>query len=418
MTPSVANVAAYSLQLAVLVAVALIATRVLRVHMPLPSLRFWQAALVAAILLPVMQPRSEVTGPIFESSSSFVSNSAPVMALTTRGVDVAQWMLLVVFAGIAARLLRLALGFIRLRGIVANAAPDSSLDELARDLATTLDTHATLTITDDIETPATVGVRRALVLLPRRVLHLPPAVQRAVIAHELMHVKRRDWLQTIAEEFWCAALWFHPAARIIAERLSLARETVVDEATILLTRDRRAYAEALLAFSNPQPHLPGVTALVGRRHLSQRISLIAEEEVMSRGRIFVSFAIALIMSAAATSSAIGAFPITGAPEQARQIFRPGPGDGVTLPTVVREVKPKYTPEAMERKIQGSVWLETVVLETGDIGDVIITRSLDAEYGLDQQAIAATKQWKFEPGTKDGKPVAVWVTIQLTFTLKK
>ena len=430
MTPSIENLAAYSLQLAVLVAVALIATRVLRVRMPLPSLRFWQAALVAAILLPVMQPRSAVTGPIFESSSSFVSNSAPVMALTTRGVDLAQWMLLVVFAGIAARLLRLALGFIRLRGIVANAAPDSSLDELARDLATTLDTHATLTITDDIGTPATVGVRCAIVLLPRRVLHLPPAVQRAVIAHELMHVKRRDWLHTIAEEFWCAALWFHPAARIIAERLSLARETVVDEATILLTRDRRAYAEALLAFSNPQPgapttrflrrgvetHLPGVTALVDRRHLSQRISLIAEEEVMSRRRIVVSFAIALIMSAAATSSAISAFPITGAPEQARQIFRPGPG--VTLPTVVREVKPKYTPEAMERKIQGSVWLETVVLETGDIGDVIVTRSLDAEYGLDQQAIAATKQWKFKPGTKDGKPVAVWVTIELTFTLKK
>lgn len=418
MTPSVANLAAYSLQLAVLVAVALIATRVLRVRMPLPSLRFWQAALVAAILLPVMQPRSEVTGPIFESSSSFVSNSAPVMALTTRGVDLAQWMLLVVFAGIAARLLRLALGFIRLRGIVANAAPDSSLDELARDLATTLDTHATLTITDDIETPATVGVRRAIVLLPRRVLDLPPAVQRAVIAHELVHVRRRDWLHTIAEEFWCAALWFHPAARIIAERLSLARETVVDEATILLTRDRRAYAEALLAFSNPPPHLPGVTALVGRRHLSQRIALIAEEEVMSRRRIFVSFAIALIMSAAATSSAISAFPITGAPEQARQIFRPGPGDGVTLPTVVREVKPGYTPEAMERKIQGSVWLETVVLETGDVGDVVVTRSLDAEYGLDQQAIAATKQWKFKPGMKDGKPVAVWVTIELTFTLKK
>ena len=416
MTPSVANVAAYSLQLAVLVAVALIATRVLRLRMPLPSLRFWQAALVAAILLPLMQPRSEVTGPIFESSASFVSNSAPVMALTTRGVDVAQWILLVVFAGIAARLLRLALGFIRLRGIVANAAPDSSLDELARDVATTLDTHATLTITDDIETPATVGVRRAIVLLPRRVLQLPPAVQRAVIAHELVHVRRRDWLHTIAEEFWCAALWFHPSARIIAERLSLARETVVDEATILLTRDRRAYAEGLLAFSNPQPHLPGVTALVGRRHLSQRISLIAEEEVMSRRRIFVSFAIALLMSAAATSSAISAFPITGAPEHARQVFRPG--DGVTLPTVVREVKPKYTPEAMERKIQGSVRLETVVLETGDVGDVVIARSLDAEYGLDQQAIAATKQWKFKPGTKDGKPVAVWVIIELTFTLKK
>jgi TonB family protein len=416
MTPDLSNVAAYSIQLAVLVAVALVATRTLRVRTPLASLRFWQAALVAGILLPLMQPRSGVTGQMLESSSAFVASSAPVAALTTRGVDLAQWILLIVFAGIAARLLWLGMGFIRLRGIVANAAPDTSLDEVAGDLASTLETRATLTITDDIETPATVGFRRAIILLPRRVLQLPPAVQRALIAHELVHVKRRDWLHTLAEEFWCAALWFHPAARIIAQRLSLARETVVDEATILLTRDRRAYAEALLAFSNPQPHLPGVTALIGRRHLSQRISLIAEEEVMSRGRMLVSFAIALIVSAVATSSAITAFPMTGEVQSTR-VYKPGVDTGITLPRVVREVKPGYTREAMDQKIQGSVWLETVVLDTGDVGDVQVSRSLDAEYGLDRQAILATKQWKFRPGTKDGKPVAVQVTIELTFTLK-
>lgn len=417
MTLTLSNVAAYSLQLAVLVAVALTATRVLRVRTPRPSLRFWQAALLAGMLLPALQPRSGATRTMLESSASFVSSSAPVAALTTRGVDVAQWLLLAVFAGIAARLLWLAIGFIRLRGIVANAAPDTALAAVARDLASALGTRATLALTDDIETPATVGLRRAIILLPRRVRQLPPAVQRAVIAHELVHVKRGDWLHTLGEEVWCAALWFHPAARAIAQRLSLARETVVDETTILLTRDRRAYAEALLAFSNPQPHLPGVTALIGRRHLSQRISLIAEEEVMSRGRMLVSFAIALIVSAAATSSAINAFPMTGESQSIR-VYRPGQDAGITLPTVVREVKPRYTPEAMQQKIQGSISLEIVVLETGDVGEVTITRSLDPEYGLDRQAVAAAKQWKFKPGTKDGKPVAVVVTLELTFTLRK
>ena len=76
---------------------------------------------------------------------------------------------------------------------------------------------------------------------------------------------------------------------------------------------------------------------------------------------------------------------------------------------MREVKPEYTPEAMERKIQGSVWLKASSLETGDVGDIEVTRSLDAEYGLDREAIDAAKQWKFKPGTKDGKPVAVRVT---------
>jgi TonB family protein len=201
----------------------------------------------------------------------------------------------------------------------------------------------------------------------------------------------------------------------VALRLSLARETIVDEITIRATRDRRAYAEALLAFSNPQPHVPAITPLIGRHSLSQRIALIAEEEVMSRHRTLLCAAIAFTLSGAATMAAVTAFPLTAA-AQTTTVYRPG--DGVKMPTVVHEVKPKYTPEAMERKIQGSVWLETVVLASGDVGDVIVTRSLDAECGLDQQAIDTTKQWKFKPGTKDGKPVAVWVTIELTFTLKK
>ena len=416
MTPTLSNLAAYSIQLAVLVAVALGATSMLRLRNPRASLRLWQAALAAALLLPLVQPRSGSTGRMLESSATLVAASAPVSALATRGVDVAQWVMMAVAAGIVARLLWLGIGFIRLRGIIAGAAPETAFDAIAGDLAVALQARATLTITDAIDTPATVGFRRPIILLPRRVLQLPPAVQRAVIAHELVHVKRRDWLHTLAEEFWCAALWFHPAARIIAQRLSLARETVVDETTIELTRDRRAYAAALLAFANPQPpHLPGVTALIGRRHLSQRISLIAEEAVMSRGRISVSFAIALLVSALATSSAITAFPMTGEAQSTR-VYKPKEDPGITLPTVVREVKPKYSPEAMQRKIQGSVWLGVVVLASGDVGDVQVTKSLDAD--LDQQAILAAKQWKFRPGTKDGKPVAVLVTIELTFTLKK
>lgn len=136
---------------------------------------------------------------------------------------------------------------------------------------------------------------------------------------------------------------------------------------------------------------------------------------MSRRRLLTSFAIAWFVCAAATASAVSAVPMTAVPVQTK-VYKGG--DGVTLPVVVREVKPRYTPEAMERKIQGSVFLQIVVLESGDVGDVRVTTSLDSEYGLDREAIAAARQWKFKPGTKDGKPVAVEVTLQLTFTLRK
>jgi protein TonB len=72
---------------------------------------------------------------------------------------------------------------------------------------------------------------------------------------------------------------------------------------------------------------------------------------------------------------------------------------------------------MRAKIQGAVFLDIVVLASGEVGDVTVTKSLDTEYGLDLEAVKAAKQWRFEPGTKDGRPVPVQVALELTFTLK-
>jgi len=90
---------------------------------------------------------------------------------------------------------------------------------------------------------------------------------------------------------------------------------------------------------------------------------------------------------------------------------------VTLPVPVREVKPVYTAAAMDARIEGKVVLDIVVLDDGKVGDVTVTESLDKEYGLDTQAVEATKQWLFKPGTKDGKAVAVRVAMEMRFTLK-
>jgi TonB family protein len=91
--------------------------------------------------------------------------------------------------------------------------------------------------------------------------------------------------------------------------------------------------------------------------------------------------------------------------------------GVTIPRVVKEVKPAYTLAAMERRIQGTVWIQGVVEITGSFGRMSIQRSLDPDYGLDAAAIAAAEQWQFEPATLDGKPVAVFITIELAFMLR-
>jgi protein TonB len=93
------------------------------------------------------------------------------------------------------------------------------------------------------------------------------------------------------------------------------------------------------------------------------------------------------------------------------------GNGVNAPTVIRQVKPEYTTQAQANRIEGTVLMNVVVQDDGTVGPVSVERSLDTMFGLDEQAVKAMKAWSFKPGTKDGKPVAVRVHVEMTFTLK-
>jgi protein TonB len=93
------------------------------------------------------------------------------------------------------------------------------------------------------------------------------------------------------------------------------------------------------------------------------------------------------------------------------------GPGVTLPIPIVRASPKYTVEAMRARIQGLVMIECVVLPDGTVGDARVTRSLDRIFGLDEEAIAAARRWRFRPGLLNGRPVPVMVTIELTFSVR-
>ena len=408
------NLAAYSIQVAVLALTAAAAAYLFRLDAPRVAVRYWQAVLAACFALPLLQTWTSEPGNAVQASIHFISTSTGTATGDSRPIDPAEMVLAVIAAGIVLRLAWLSLGLLRLRSVTRRAEPATSLAALSTQLQADLGARAELLLSDDVEGPATVGVRRAVILVPRRIVDLPQVVQRAVLCHELMHVRRRDWLVTVAEEVWCALLWFHPGVRLIASRACLARETLVDEAVITHTRDRRAYAEALLEFSSSQPQLIGATALIGRRQLSQRISLIAQEVSMSRTRVASLLALSAALVAAATLSAASSVPMVGA-LQAPEVQVHQPGSGVTLPVVVKEMKPVYPRDVLPEKVQGSVWMRCVVLPDGKVGDIEVTRSLHPR--LDREAVQAATQWEFKPGTKDGKPVAVEITLEMTFTLK-
>jgi protein TonB len=90
------------------------------------------------------------------------------------------------------------------------------------------------------------------------------------------------------------------------------------------------------------------------------------------------------------------------------------GSGVTPPKSVYAPNPTYDEHARKKKINGTVILAIIVTAEGTVRDVKVIKSLDP--GLDKQAMAAVRTWKFEPATKKGKPVAVHLKTEADFRL--
>ena len=94
------------------------------------------------------------------------------------------------------------------------------------------------------------------------------------------------------------------------------------------------------------------------------------------------------------------------------VFRAG--GGVSAPQLIYRVEPEYTEEARKAKYQGTVVLYCVVDVRGMVRNIRVTRSLGL--GLDEKALEAVRQWKFKPGMKNGRPVNVAASIEVTFRL--
>jgi D-alanyl-D-alanine dipeptidase len=90
------------------------------------------------------------------------------------------------------------------------------------------------------------------------------------------------------------------------------------------------------------------------------------------------------------------------------------GRGVTPPKVLKHAEPDFSEEAKNGKFQGTVLLSVVIGTDGMPHDITVKRGLG--HGLDEKAVAAVKQWRFEPGKKDGKAVPTTIKIEINFHL--
>jgi periplasmic protein TonB len=90
------------------------------------------------------------------------------------------------------------------------------------------------------------------------------------------------------------------------------------------------------------------------------------------------------------------------------------GGGVQAPQVLSKPEPQFTEEARRAKHEGTVLLWLIVDAGGRPQNIKVVRALGM--GLDEKAVESVRQWKFSPATKDGKPVAVEVKVEVAFNL--
>jgi len=90
------------------------------------------------------------------------------------------------------------------------------------------------------------------------------------------------------------------------------------------------------------------------------------------------------------------------------------GGGVKAGVLISKQEPQYSEEARAAKLQGTVVLAIVIGEDGQPRDLRVIKSLGL--GLDEKAVESVAQWRFQPGEKEGRPVAVEATIEVNFRL--
>jgi TonB family protein len=275
-----------------------------------------------------------------------------------------------------------------------------------------------LLVSGRVEGPLTFGWRDPVILLPAGILALDPEAQRGIVCHELLHVRRRDWLWALFEEAVRALLWFHPAVWMLLARIALSREQVVDREVVRRTGSRRAYLEALRAVASRswQAAVPGLP-FFHRGHLRERVIHLCQEVPMSRSRIATLVTTFAGLLALTAILGILAFPMTGtawADGTSSTAAKPVQIEGdVQPPQLIGPFVIDYPAKEKFLKIEGRVTSEVVIDEQGKVVSVEVKES-SGNANLDYAAANTIWKQAYVPATRNGKPVAVFYYLRIDF----
>jgi TonB family protein len=311
------NLIAYSLQIAVLAAAGTLLAYLFRLRLPRVAHIYWQVLLFICLIVPFLQRWEH---PVLRRVlSRSISPAIAAVAVTTKMESpvLIPWEMLALFlaAGVFLRLTWLTFGFVRLHLFHRNSCMFLEEHAAVRYMQWRTGIRVSLLMSDEIDSPVTFGLRTPKIILPLSFKNLSEPCQKAVLCHELLHVRRHDWILIIIEEIVCSLFWFHPAIWWLRSRIHLSREQAVDHEVVQMTGSKQPYLHSLLEIAQAQGRPRAVPAplFLKERHLVQRVTLLLREVSMSRSRLAISIMGIGILFIGTVRLAVAWFPLTGEP---------------------------------------------------------------------------------------------------------
>jgi beta-lactamase regulating signal transducer with metallopeptidase domain len=281
------------------------------------------------------------TGALSQQVLRLVSDSiiqiqpAEAPAAGVQGISPAsltQWIVLLWFCGVLACSGRLLLAWYTSRGLILSSSADVPeflqvvLEEVRHLLA--FEKRVVLRMSATIDTPAVVGWLKPVVLLPVSAITGLNEVQLcAILAHELAHIRRHDFFVNTLQRCIEALLFYHPAVWWLSARIRAERENCCDDLAVTVSRDRLAYAKALLELERVRIEEPALHVAAAGGGLTSRIHRILGGETSGQewqsAVAALLFAIAWLLAGAWQSPTIQAAAILPPPPPIPAAFTQG-----------------------------------------------------------------------------------------------
>jgi bla regulator protein blaR1 len=253
--------------------------------------------------LPAVEPRREV----IPSTLAVGKNLAIALVII--------YLLFVLYRG-----LKLFRAWLWTRAIARSSYQAEFNDNIAATLKKCMDTigaeKVSLLFSESVYAPITIGYRKPLIILPVHLLkEADEAVLTSSIGHELVHIRRRDYIFNLIYELIFLPISFHPAATVVKRHINHTRELCCDEIVVGQLLEAKLYVRSLLKLAGSAMQLshPAPITTVGitdAENLEVRIMSLLRKSELSRQRksLLVTTAI-LLISVSCVAAVVFAFDI-------------------------------------------------------------------------------------------------------------